>query len=65
MDIDRKLLSRAVTLLRETRDVIERVRFKAEDYEEAGDEEVMNDLLASTNNIDLVVATLNKITKED
>lgn len=68
MDIDRKLLSRAAALLSEARDLVERVQFKASDLLNTSgptDEDLMEDLVKITNDIDTIIATVDKLTKED
>jgi hypothetical protein len=68
MDIDRKLLSRVPWLLSEARDIVERVRFKATDIlnnDEPTDEEIIENLVTITNDIDRLIATVDKYTKED
>lgn len=65
MEIDRKLLSRAASLLSEARDGVERVRHKATIDEGPADEEVLESLVVITNDIDRIIATLDKLTKED
>lgn len=65
MEIDRKLLSRAASLLSEARDGVERVRNKAALDESQAEEDVLEGLVVITNDIDRIIATLDKLTKED
>jgi chorismate mutase len=71
MDIDRKLLSRCAALLSEARDAVERVRFKASDIlnvidnDGPTDEDFMEVLVKITNDIDAIIATVDKLAKED